>query len=111
MSDPVTAYGWTAVPRDVEKFLSIQGQKAKEPTPISVKEIALPDTELANKVHEYAKRELAVETYNHSLRVFYYGELLFLPNRGIGRRRRAGERETIELRRRRGRRKKKVRRK
>ena len=31
--------------------------------------------ELGCAVHEYAQKELAIETFNHSMRVFHYGML------------------------------------
>ena len=34
----------------------------------------IPDTQLVKEVMAYAERELNVETFNHSMRVFYWGE-------------------------------------
>ena len=34
----------------------------------------IPDTQLVKEVMAYAKRELSVETLNHSMRVYYWGE-------------------------------------
>ena len=73
MADPVKAYGWTAMPRKVETLLSTRTD-VKPPAPVSVKDVSLPDSPLAKAVHEYAKKELAPETFNHSMRVYYYGK-------------------------------------
>ncbi len=84
MSNPaIEKYGWTAVPRRVETLLEkTQGSK-KPAIPISVESIKLPDSALVKAVHEYANKELAVETYNHSMRVYYYGIYTLCLNRKI----------------------------
>lgn len=52
------------------------GEKAafKDPTPQLVKHVRLPDTPLAKRVLDYARQELNTGTFNHSMRVFYYGD-------------------------------------
>jgi len=78
MSNPaIEAYGWTAVPRKVETLLA--GSKASSlgpAKPISVSSIEVPSSALAKQAQEYAKNELAIETYNHSMRVYYYGKAI-----------------------------------
>jgi len=79
----VKKYGWTAVPRKVETLLQ-QSEASGPAKPISVSSIKLPDSPLVKAVHDYAKRELAIETFNHSMRVYYYGQAIlnhafFLP--------------------------------
>ena len=70
--DPVQEYGWTAQPRD--PAIVLRGQKnIKDPQPQSVQDINLPDTALAKSIMEYARRELPEQTFNHSMRVYYYG--------------------------------------
>lgn len=71
----IEKYGWTAVPRKVSLLLS-QSQASGEAPFIPVGELKFPDTELARQVHEYAKRELRTETYNHSMRVYAYGKAI-----------------------------------
>ena len=73
MSNPIQAYGWTARPRDPKLFL---GEKAalQNPVPQLVESIRLPGTPLVKRVLDYAKQELNVGTFNHSMRVFYYGD-------------------------------------
>jgi len=76
MSNPaVKKYGWTAVPRKVETLLQ-QSEASGPAKPISVSSIKLPDSPLVKAVHDYAKRELAIETFNHSMRVYYYGQAI-----------------------------------
>ncbi|KAH0566343.1 hypothetical protein GP486_000249 [Trichoglossum hirsutum] len=72
MSNPIRDYGFSALPRDPAVIL--QGRKNnRNPLPVAVSDIELPDTPLAKAVLEYAKKELREETFNHSMRVFYYG--------------------------------------
>ena len=56
------------------------GQKnIKDPQPQLVQDIILPDTALAKSIMEYARRELPEQTFNHSMRVYYYGRIQFVP--------------------------------
>lgn len=72
MPNPVEEYGFSALPRDPSVIL--KGRKHNtEPKPISIDDVRVPDTPLAQKVHDYVKQELRTETYNHSMRVYYYG--------------------------------------
>ena len=70
----IEEYGWTAVPRDSNILLSMQ-DKTKKPAPQTVDSMPLPNTPLAKAVMEYAVKELKEETFNHSMRVYYYGRL------------------------------------
>lgn len=69
----IEAYGWEAVPRKVETLLSESTASSSPAKPIAVSSTKLPDSELAVKVKEYAQKELPVETFHHSMRVYYYG--------------------------------------
>ncbi|TVY43193.1 Cyanamide hydratase, partial [Lachnellula subtilissima] len=70
----IAAYGFTAVPRSVTALLSLSTASADSPAvPITISSIPIPPSPLASKVQEYAQKELAVETFNHSMRVYYYG--------------------------------------
>ncbi|KAI4113799.1 MAG: hypothetical protein LQ338_008110 [Usnochroma carphineum] len=72
MSNEVRSYGWEAQPRDLSIVLS--GKKnIRDPKPQTVASNKLPDAPLAKSVLEYAERELSTETFNHSMRVYYYG--------------------------------------
>lgn len=71
MSAAPDTYGWTAVPRSQGVLLnSVQPRDAE---PIKVADIPLPSSSVIDQVHAYAKASLPEETYNHSMRVFYYG--------------------------------------
>lgn len=70
--DEIKEHGWTAQPRDPAAVL--KGQKnIEDPQPQLVENIDLPDSPLAKAITEYAKRELPEQTFNHSMRVYYYG--------------------------------------
>lgn len=71
MSDSTEQHGWTAVPRSLEKLIG--SRKDARPTPLSVEDIPLPDSALVQEVTKYAKEHLPSETFNHSMRVYYYG--------------------------------------
>jgi len=68
----IESYGWTAVPRKVSDLLS-QVQSTGPAPALSISSLPIPTTSLSTAVHEYAKKELPIETYNHSLRVFSFG--------------------------------------
>lgn len=72
MGDSTQLHGWTAVPRDASIILSTRDD-VKAPKSSSVREITLPSTPLADAVTQYAKQELDEQTFNHSMRVYYYG--------------------------------------
>ncbi|KAJ9669582.1 hypothetical protein H2201_000449 [Coniosporium apollinis] len=74
MSDSHDKYGWTAVPRSQSVLL--KDAQPKDPEPLKVSDIDLPSSPVIDQVHEYAKKNLPEETYNHSMRVFYYGQAL-----------------------------------
>lgn len=65
-------HGWTAQPRDFSAFLG-EKKDLPPPEPQTVDRIPLPTTPLARAVLDYAKKELREETFNHSMRVYYYG--------------------------------------
>ncbi|KAK3725156.1 hypothetical protein LTR37_000667 [Vermiconidia calcicola] len=75
MSDLVQEHGWTAVPRSLEKLVSDRKNKTA-PKPVSLEDMPLPDTPLVQEVLQYAKENLPRETFNHSMRVYYYGQAI-----------------------------------
>ena len=77
MSEAIRLYGWAAKPRDPAVFLE-EKKNATVPVPQTVDSIKLPDTPIAKAVLDYARKELNSETFNHSMRVFYYGVLPFI---------------------------------
>lgn len=64
--------GWTALPLDPSKLFG--GKPFRNaPGPLLVSDIKFPeDDPIVAKVRSYAKEKLPVQTYNHSMRVFYY---------------------------------------
>lgn len=75
MSDTIEQFGFTAVPRSLDKLIATQSTR-KTSRPVTVDEVEFPDTPLARSIHAYAKENLPRQTYNHSMRVFYYGKIL-----------------------------------
>src|SRR5438552_6738429 len=68
----LAAHGWTAVPRAQSKVISHVDKNS--PAKISVDTVKLPDSEIVKNAYEYAKRELPEKTFNHSMRVYYFGK-------------------------------------
>lgn len=77
MSTPSTLsiHGWTAQPRSISAFLG-DNKDLEAPEPQKVASIPLPSTLLAKAVLDYARKELREETFNHSMRVYYYGRAM-----------------------------------
>ncbi|KAI9840125.1 MAG: hypothetical protein M1837_001886 [Sclerophora amabilis] len=73
--DPLREYGFTALPRDPNILLNGK-DNIKAPGPVLVKDVPLPDSTLAKTVMGHARAELAEETFNHSMRVFFYGQAI-----------------------------------
>ena len=72
MADLIQQYGWTAVPRSPDKLVAsrINPQSSKA---LKIEDIPLPDDNLSQEVIKYAKANLPIETFNHSMRVYFYG--------------------------------------
>ncbi|TFK49760.1 cyanamide hydratase [Heliocybe sulcata] len=79
MSDPVTFYGFTPVPRDPEVLFkdhpTATGPSPKQ-DPFTIKDIPLPDSPLVREVKSFVQKELDEQTFNHSNRVYIYGTAL-----------------------------------
>ncbi|KAI9756253.1 MAG: H(+)-transporting V1 sector ATPase subunit H [Chaenotheca gracillima] len=73
--DPVKQFGFTALPRDPKTILNGK-DNVHSPQPVLVKDIVVPSTALAKAIQQYAKAELAEETFNHSMRVYFYGKAI-----------------------------------
>ncbi|KAJ7456992.1 hypothetical protein FB451DRAFT_1275544 [Mycena latifolia] len=77
MGDPnVAFYGFTAVPRNPDVLFkdhpTASGDHPKQDL-FTVMDFPLPDSPLANQVRDFVKKELDVQTFNHSNRVYIYG--------------------------------------
>lgn len=67
-----------AVPCDPKKWAAMK-TSTKAPVPQLVENTPLPDTSIVKSAMEYAKAELPAHTFNHSMRVFYYGMTSYNP--------------------------------
>ena len=77
VQDETIAYGWTGIPRD-PKVLLDHKPKLFDPKPVLISENPFPSSTLVQHVQAYAKSELQEQTYNHSMRVYYYGSFPLL---------------------------------
>ena len=70
----IAEHGWTAVPRDPKVFL--EGKPyVNKPLALTLENIPFPANDpIVSQVHEYAKKNLSEPAYNHSMRVYYFGE-------------------------------------
>jgi cyanamide hydratase len=68
----LAANGWPAVPRSFTKSLA-DVDKTKQ-AELSLQVASPPGTKVAQKTHEFAKSQLPERTFNHSMRVWYYGK-------------------------------------
>lgn len=72
-ADDIAKHGWTAVPVDAGQIFGDRPYQNKPP-PITVDDIPFPaDDPIVAKVQAYAKEHLPQPTYNHSMRVYYFG--------------------------------------
>jgi cyanamide hydratase len=66
------ANGWTAVPRSFTKSLAdVDKNKQAE---LVTDRVDFPSSEIAKKTYDFAKEQLPEKTFNHSMRVWYYGK-------------------------------------
>ncbi|KAH7395004.1 hypothetical protein DE146DRAFT_615761 [Phaeosphaeria sp. MPI-PUGE-AT-0046c] len=63
--------GWAAVPRSFMKSLADVDKNNQ--AELSVEEAKSPSTDIAKKTFALAKEKLPEKTFNHSMRVWYYG--------------------------------------
>lgn len=66
--------GWAAVPRSFKKSLAQVGQD--EPAILAVQDVKLSDSEIFKKTYVFAKDQLPERTFNHCMRVVYYGNAI-----------------------------------
>ncbi|KAK4551813.1 hypothetical protein LTR86_010899 [Recurvomyces mirabilis] len=77
MSAQQQEHGWTAVPRSLDKLVASRKHNGPSRS-IRVQDITLPTSPLVDQVVSYAKDNLSRQTYNHSMRVFYYGQAIVM---------------------------------
>jgi hypothetical protein len=71
-NDGLSANGWAAVPRDFAK--SLADVDKNEHAEMTVRDANPPNTNIVKRTHEFAKERLPERTFNHSMRVWYYGK-------------------------------------
>ncbi|KAL1700296.1 hypothetical protein EV121DRAFT_273179 [Schizophyllum commune] len=78
-SDPITFYGFTAVPRDPEVLFkdhpTASGANPKQEL-FTAADFPAPESPVVDAVEAFVKKELDQNTYNHSRRVYIYGSAL-----------------------------------
>lgn len=70
--EQISEYGWTAQSCDPSQW---GGDKKNniDPVPQLCSQVPLPNTPLVKAAMDHVKAELPEHTFNHSMRVFYYG--------------------------------------
>ena len=68
------AYGWAAIPRDMDKLVA--NASPSNTKPASASSINIPSTPIAKQITELVTKNLPVQTVNHSRRVFVYGSII-----------------------------------
>jgi cyanamide hydratase len=79
MSDFIQEFGFTAVPASASTLLTSTPAYPKPntaPIAIPVSETPIPTTPLAQRINTYARTYLPEPTYNHSLRVYHFGQAI-----------------------------------
>ncbi|CAJ2510355.1 Uu.00g050580.m01.CDS01 [Anthostomella pinea] len=72
-ADDIAKHGWSAVPRDANAILKGKPYLHK-PSALKLADMPFPDDDpVVAKVQRYAKKHLLEQTYNHSMRVYYWG--------------------------------------
>lgn len=70
-SQELFANGWKPVPRSFSKGLADIDKN--KPAKVSVEAVPVLRSDIVGKTYEYARKELPEKTFNHSMRVWYYG--------------------------------------
>ena len=70
--ETIKQFGLTAVPHAQSTLL--KDVSPWDPADYTIAEIKIPESEVAKKAVQYAKEHLPEQTFNHSMRVYYYGQ-------------------------------------
>jgi cyanamide hydratase len=93
--DSVEKYGWTSVPHDQSVLL--QGVSPWDPADYTIAQMPFSESEgeLTSKVASYAVKHLPEQVYNHSMRVYFYGQPPRTPRDSLKKKLKAiGDRQT-----------------
>lgn len=72
--EEIASNGWTSVPVNAGLIFGDR-PFINEPESLSIREIKFPsDDPIVAKTFDYAKKVLHPAAFNHSMRVYYYGE-------------------------------------
>ncbi|KAL3420691.1 cyanamide hydratase [Phlyctema vagabunda] len=75
--EAIASFGWPGVLRDLDELLKSHAPPtASPPRHLPISAFHVPETQLARRVHEYARVELSTPTFHHCMRVFYYGQAI-----------------------------------
>ncbi|KAL6792117.1 hypothetical protein J3E68DRAFT_442782 [Trichoderma sp. SZMC 28012] len=69
--------GWSSLPLDPSQLWGGKPFR-KIPGPILVDDIKFPEDPIAIEVQKYAKEMLPIQTFNHSMRVFYFASAIVM---------------------------------
>lgn len=70
----IATHGWTPIAADANAIFKGRPYLHK-PDPLLVADMKFPDDDvLVQKIQEFAKDNLPIETYNHCMRVYYFGK-------------------------------------
>ncbi|KAI2637455.1 hypothetical protein GGS21DRAFT_479662 [Xylaria nigripes] len=71
-AEDLATHGWTAVPVDAKTIFN--QTPIVKPSPLNLAEVPFPsDDAVVATIQRYAKEHLPEQTYNHSMRVYYWG--------------------------------------
>lgn len=71
--NPIHDYGFTPVPLSFSILLAGKSKETHIPTPLKRSSVEFPNTPTVLSAMQYAKAELPLPTFNHCMRVFYFG--------------------------------------
>ncbi|RGP80739.1 cyanamide hydratase [Fusarium longipes] len=74
-SDEIALNGWSAVPVDAGKIFQ-NGPYINVPEYFDIKSIQFPTENLVKQTQKHSKDSLQKQTYNHSMRVFYWSTVI-----------------------------------
>jgi cyanamide hydratase len=77
--EQIAEYGWTALSCDPSQWGGSK-ENTRDPVPQLCSNVPLPDTPLVKAAMDHVKAELPEHTFNHSMRVFYYGKSPLFPH-------------------------------